>query len=394
MMRVGVGSSRLADSAAAAAAATRQAVERAALRGPAQLALVFASIHHGPSYTAILRAVRETAATQNVVGCSARGVLTSDGEIEDDFAVAVMVVGGDGFNVCRFFVPNLRGRAREVGHEIGRQVRPFLGPENLLVLLPDTYNFHAPPVFSALLDELGPVNIVGGGASEDGTLGETFQMCGDTVSHNAATGFLLSGRLRSTIGLTHACRPAGPIHTVTKTQRNVVIELDGRRAFDVFADCVPGPLRDDLRRAAATVFIGVPMRPGGDSLRRGEYLVRNIVGIDPEVGFLAVAVEVHEGQRLGFVVREPVGAREDLKLMLAEQAEAWRGRRPALGLYFNCVARGSGLYGMADVDFAYLKQAFGDMPFIGFFTGAEIAPIEGMPLLHQYTGVLALVGPE
>ena len=394
MLRAGVGASCLADSKAAAVAATRQAVERAGLDGPAQLAVVFATIEHGPQYAAIMRAVRETAAGANVVGCSARGVLTSDGEIEHGRAIAVLVLQTDHLNVSRFFVPNIRGRALAAGHEVGRQLRPFLGPENLVVLLPDTYNFHAPPVFAGLLEELGPVNIVGGGASEDGSLGETFQMCGDTISHDSVTGFLLSGNFRTTIGLTHACRPTGRPHTVTKADRNVILELDGRRAFDVLAESVPRSLLEQLRRAVATVFVGVPIRPGSERLERGNYLVRNIVGIDPEAGFLAVAVEVTEGQRVGFVLREPLGAREDLKEMVGEQAAAWRDAAPAFGIYFNCVARGSGLYGLADIDSAYLKHAFGDMPLIGFFTGAEIGPVDGVPFLHQYTGVLVVVGEE
>lgn len=395
MLCAGVGASRETDSRLAAVAATRQAMAGAGGRGPVQLALVFATIDHGPHYGTIMRAVRETASAANVVGCSARGVLTGDGEIEHGQAVAVLVLRADRLNISRFFVPNVRGRALAAGREIGQQLRPFLGPENLVVLLPDTYNFHAPPVLAALLDELGPVHVVGGGASEDGSLGETFQMCGDTVSHDAVTGFLLAGRFRATVGLTHACRPIGALHTVTKADRNVIIELDGRRAFDVLAEAVPAALLEQLRRAVSTVLVGVPIRQAGARLERGAYLVRNIVGIDPEAGFLAVAVEVTEGQPIGFVLREAQGARADLKEMVAEQAAAWEGAPPAFGLYFNCVARGAGLYGVPDIDSAYLKQAFGDMPLIGFFTGAEIGPVEGIPFLHQYTGVLVLVGePE
>jgi small ligand-binding sensory domain FIST len=206
------------------------------------------------------------------------------------------------------------------------------------------------------------------------------------------SGLLLSGAFRVTVGNAQACQPIGSVHTVTKAQQNLLLELDGRPAFEVFAEVVRQPLINDLRRAAAFVFVGLPVDPERQQITRGEFVVRNIIGFDPSEGVVAIADEIHQGQKLVLALRSANGSREDLKRTLEAQAQVWEGNTPGFGLYFNCLGRGAGLYGFPDLDTSYIKQYFGEIPLIGFFTGCEIAPIRQHSALHQYSGILVLVG--
>ena len=393
MLHAGVGLSTHKNTQQAGSEAAATALSRSG-SDTADLALVFATTEHGANYGLLLRTVRETARATHVVGCSAGGVLTSDGEIERAPGVAVLTVRADTFSAERFFVPQLRGRGREAGTEVAARVQPHLGVDNLLVVLPDTYNFNPAAFFAGLSESAPDLPVVGGGASEDGTMGETFQLCGDTVSNDAVCGVLLSGHLHHTIGITQSCQPIGPPHTVTKSYQNLLLELDGRPAFEVFAEIVPQPLLEDLRRAAAFVFAGLPVDAERQHLARGEYLVRNIVGFDPRQGVVAIGEEVRQGQKLVFTLRDGSGSREDLKSTLEAQTQAWAGQQPGFGLYFNCASRGRGLYGFPDLDTSYMKQYLGDVPIIGFFTGCEIGPIQQQSSLHLYSGVLVLVGEK
>jgi small ligand-binding sensory domain FIST len=103
---------------------------------------------------------------------------------------------------------------------------------------------------------------------------------------------------------------------------------------------------------------------------------------------------VHQGQKLVFTLRDGNGSRDDLKLTLEEQIQAWAGQQPGFGLYFNCASRGRGLYGFPDLDTSYIKQYLGEVPLIGFFTGCEIGPMQQQSSLHLYSGVLVLVGEK
>jgi small ligand-binding sensory domain FIST len=181
--------------------------------------LVFATIEHGPLYSRLLRTIKETAQATHVVGCSAGGVLTTDGEIERTPGVAVLTVRADTFSASRFFMPQLRGRAQELGKEAAALAHPT--EDNLLVVFPDTYNFNADAFFQGLSEAAPNLPVVGGGASEDGTLGETFQLCGDTVSNDALCGVLFSGQFHH-----DRHRPIVPadqsVYTVTKSHQNLI----------------------------------------------------------------------------------------------------------------------------------------------------------------------------
>jgi small ligand-binding sensory domain FIST len=355
----------------------------------ADSAMVFASTAYGAAYPLIVRSVAEAAGTREVAGCGSIGVIAAGREFESGPSLAVLVVGGNTIAATRLFVPQLRGRGREVAEEIAATVRPHLGATNLLCLFPDTYNLDPEPLLATLARELPGVTVVGGGATEDGSVGETFQFCGDVVSSNAVAGMLLAGDFAINLGAANACAPLGPTHRVTAVRDNIILELDGRRAWDVFAEAA-GPLAGDLARALSFVFIGIPLTPGAERIDRGNFYVRNITGASPEHGAIAVAHRPKLGDMLGFVLRDGERSRTELKATLAAMAGRI-AQPPAFGLYFDCVSRGSGLYGMPDHDSAYIGQYLGQLPVAGFFTGFEIGPMGDRAGLLQYCGVLALI---
>ncbi len=391
MIRAGSACSTAADASRAAEGATRAALAEAGL-SRANCAICFATTAQGAGFPAIMRTVAETAGTREVAGCSASGVITTDDDVEKAVAVAVLVVGGDAIAARRMFVPGLRGRAREAAHELAAAARPIGNRGNLLCVFADSYNAQGDLLLRALQAELPGITIVGGGATEDGSIGETFQFCGDTVSSNSLSAILLSGDFDLNIGATLACSPLGPGHRVTAVEDNVLIKLDGRPAFEVFKEAI-GPLADDLQRAVSFVFLGVPIDPEARSLQRGGYFIRNIVGFNQENGLLAVAHQPRVGDLVGLVLRNGERARDDLKATLGEMKGRIH-RNPAFALYFDCVSRGEALYGIRGHDTAYIQQHLGRIPLIGFRTGFEIGPLGAGTGLLQYSGVLALVSEK
>jgi len=115
------------------------------------------------------------------------------------------------------------------------------------------------------------------------------------------------------------------------------------------------------------------------------------VGVDPENGTLHVAEEIAEGQAVAFTLREPMRAKQVTEEIVSDIARIHQGVTPKAGFYFNCCGRGTSLYGEKNVDVMILRQAFPDLPLIGFFTYAELAPIQNTNLFHNYTGVLTLI---
>ncbi len=392
MIRAGVGFSTALNPRNAAAEATAAALAQAGI-SRAQGALCFATPAYGAAYPMILRTVASEAHTREVAGCSSMGVIAGETEIESGHALAVLVFGGNEneIHATRFFVPTLRGRAAGVAAEVASAVRAKLDKSNLLILFADTYNFEAEATLEALGAELPGVSIVGGGASEDGSIGETFVFCGDTVSSNAVSGMLLSGDFELTIANSIACGLIGTAHRVTAARDNILIELDGRPAYEVFAEAA-GPLAADLRRALTYVFVAIPVYENAQTIERGEFVVRNIVGASEEHGVIAVGFQPKVGDTIGFVLRDAERSREDLKATLDELSDRLDNKTPpAFGLYFDCVSRGAGLYNIPGHDSAYIRRALGPIPIAGFFTGFEIGTLAEQTSLLQYSGVLALI---
>lgn len=389
MLHVGVGHSTNAVTGRAVEEAAGQAMGKAGLR-QADLALVFFTVDHLNNAEELTSGLSRRLQTDQVVGCSAGGILTGDGEIEGGTALAVMVLSSDSLQAVPFLLHPLRNRELEVGEAIASELRSAPGENTHLILLPDPYNGRPDTMVQKIQDDYGFVPVLGAGCSESAGQGKTFQLCGSQVTHNGVSGLVLTGSLESSIGVTQGCQPVSQPMVITKAEGNYIYEIDHRPAVDVFASAIKGPLLQDLRRALAFVFVGLPSEPASNSVGPGDYVVRNIIGLDSQRGILAVGDQVRQGEAMIFTLREGQRAREDLDQMLHRQAEALGGKTPQFGLYFNCCARGSSLYGYGGIDTAYIRRSLGDFPLIGMFGNFELGPVGRKNQLLAYTGVLAL----
>lgn len=390
MIKAGAGQSSDPSTHAAVEAATREALAQAGIER-ADLALTFFTADHAARQQELVATLNRTAQTEAIVGCSAAGVLTGEGEIEGSGGVAVLVIASDQLMARPFVLSPLRDNEAHLGESIGGFLSKSAEANSLMMLFPDTYNGQAQLLLQSMASKAGFHPVVGAGASEGSGAGATFQLCGDKIASNALAGVYLSGNFRSQIDITQGCQPITPPMTITKAENNLIYEIDHRPAIEVFSEQLKGPLAQDLRRALMFLFVGLPGDPGENSVAPGQYLVRNIIGLDPDKGIVGVADRVHEGQSMIFVFRDGQRARDDLGQMLVRQKEKLAGRKPAFGVYFNCCARGCSLYGMPGIDSAYIHQTLGDFPLIGMFGGYELAPLGRANRLFAYTGVLALI---
>lgn len=144
--------------------------------------------------------------------------------------------------------------------------------------------------------------------------------------------------------------------------------------------------------ASRAIFCGLGLESLRAPVGSEDYIARNILGVDPKTGAVAVAEVVPPGSTVSFLARDAESAREDLTARVRELRAAFTRRPPAFGLYFDCVGRGEGLYGEAGVDARIIREELGEFPLAGFFGNGELAPLLGANLLHNYTGALALFG--
>lgn len=203
----------------------------------------------------------------------------------------------------------------------------------------------------------------------------------DGLGGDGLAGLMLAPEISVATALTQGCSPIGPVHRIDEARDNVVMAIDGRPALSVFIDDIGPGLAGDLQRLGGLIFAGLPVT-GSDT---GDYLVRNLMAIDPGRGWLVLGAEVATGDTIVFCRRDPDSARRDMGRML-RQLGARLSEPPKAGIYVSCVARGANLFGEPGVETALIRDAFGDFPLIGFFANGEIS----RDRLYGHTGVLTL----
>lgn len=390
MIRAGTGYSDIDNSIEAAKAATQAAMKQAGI-GKADWVIVFCTFPHRARYEEILKTVSRYADTGNISGCSAIGVLSNFGEIEAQPGIVVLAVSSSGIKSKPFMIHQLGAGGEKSGEEIGDMLKSSKGTNSILTLLPDPFHIHPELLFKGIKSKLGSIPIVGATASEDPRINDTFGFYGDTVASGAVSGVLLNGDFSYKVDITQGCQLVGPPCVVTGSNKNIISELDGEPAFEVMKKRIPNGILESHEDILRLLFAAFPTEAGQKSITGGDYLVRNLIGVDQRSGYIAVPQNVKEGHIIGFALRNPEMAREDLKQMLSRLVSAQNPERPyRFGLYFNCCARGSSLYGHQGIDTAYISSALGDLPFIGFFGNSEFAPLRNTNHLFTYTGVMVL----
>jgi small ligand-binding sensory domain FIST len=349
----------------------------AALDTPADLVVVFASPHHEAAYRDLGRRVRARFPRAHLLGCSAGGVLAAGREIEGAAAISLTAAALPGVTVAPIRVPFDEVPAAPDG-----------GPP-AWILLADPFTFDT-EAFLRALDEAHPDGTATGGLASGGQQpGENALWLDDDTFPNGLVGVALAGDVTVDTIVAQGCRPIGQPMFVTRADGNVLIELDGQPALVALNVLFQTLSPADQALARSALSVGLVMDPNRQEYRHGDFLIRNVLGVDPRRSALVVGAALEEGQVVQLHVRDAAASSEDLTRLLAR----YRGR-PAGALLFSCLGRGVHLYGRPDHDSTVFQAALGEVPLGGFFCNGEIGPVQGRTFLHGYTSAFGIVRPR
>jgi len=389
-------------SALSEAPSTRLAAQEAAAEVAAQLggvppdaAFVFFSTHHRADPGAVAAAVDETLLPAHIIGCSAGGIIGAGREVEERPAISVTAALLPGVEVRTFAfddadLPDEDAPPRAWESLFG--VSPGAHPS--FILLAEPFSFSADQLLRGL-DYAYPHSPKAGGLASAGErAGQNVLLVDGGLMRRGAVGMALSGALAVDTVVAQGCRAIGNPMKITRASGNFVVELDGRPPLAVLKDLLPRLSERDQRLARSSLFLGVSTDPLLDVPGPGEYLIRNILGVSPDNGALAVGDLVRVGQAVCFHLRDALSSSTDLDALMARYA-AERLVDPALpkaagALLFSCLGRGKNLYGRPDHDTDMFREKVGDVPLGGFFANGEIGSVHGVTHLHGFTSSFAL----
>jgi len=335
-----------------------------------------------------------------LIGCTAAGVIGGGHEVEERPAVSLTLA----------VMPNVTVRPFEIHQESlpdadggPKPWRDLMGasPESKpsFLLLSDPFSIDADALVAGL-DFAYPGSVTLGGLASGGAApNDNFLLINDRISSQGAVGVTLSGDVSVEAIVAQGCRPIGEALAITAADGNILIGVNNQTPLQYLQGLYDKLPQRDQELLQNSLFLGVLMDAFNTEPKQGDFLVRNILGLDQSNGLMAVGAMLRPGQKVQFHLRDSNTSREDLQLMLSRSEAAKRGAVPGNpagtgALLFSCVGRGARLYGEPDHDTGVLKSVVGDIPVGGFFCNGEIGPVGGRTHLHGYTSSIGVIGPR
>lgn len=354
------------------------------------LGLVYLSSTYFEMAEGILSLLRTEAQIPLLIGCSANSLIAGDQEIEE----------GAGISLGLYSLPGAELEAVRFTQE---QVEEWSGagywhletgrtPEsmNAWLVFADPFSVDAETWLRQWNEAYEGMPILGGLASGDYAARQTQIYLNEEVLTEGGVALAIAGAVEVASVISQGCTPIGDTWTITKTDRNVILEIGNRPAYQVLYETIENLPPELQEKTRGNLFVGLVMNEYLDEFQRGDFLIRNILGADAESGAVSIGAIPRPGQTLQFQRRDAIASTEDMTVLLRRAQNELAGRQIFGGCLCSCNGRGHRLFGKINHDAHSVQQAFGPIGLAGFFCNGEIGPISGKNFLHGYTASLAL----
>lgn len=366
-------------------AAVRAVAERIrdGLRGPATVAFAFVTPDYLPHLEDFADTIRVDGHALELVGCTARGVTFDHREREE----------GSGFSLLALRAENTDASVHELPNSLvesadgGAFWRERLPAADGWLVLTNPYGFGVDDWLTDWNAAFPGVPTLGGLAS-GGREADSVAVFrnGRVIDGGVAVG--LSGALRIVPAVSQGCRPIGEPLPVTKAEDNIIFSLGSRPAYQALESAFQSLSETERSHAQGNLFAGIAGTEYVEDFRPGDFVIRNIIGADPDSGAVVIAGAPRVGQTVQYQLRDRASADADLRRVLGDAVKS--GGRPVASLLFCCTGRGSDFFGVEGHDAGMLEEVVGRHSSAGFFCNGEIGPVAGRNCAHGYTASCAI----
>jgi small ligand-binding sensory domain FIST len=363
---------------------------REQLPGPVSLGLVFMSPDFFPHAAATLEILRVHGRIPLFAGCSGAGLIVRGEEIESASGIVLglyCLPGAElkGFRFTQSQVEEANGAAYwhlETGIEPSRT--------NGWLVFHDPFHMDAESWMRSWNEAYAPIPTFGGAASGVFTEQTTQIYLNGEVFEEGGIAISVGGDVKLAGVVSQGCTPIGEPWTLTRVEQNLIHQIANRPAYSVLAETFQKLPPADQQKARGNLLIGLVVNEYLEDFHRGDFLVRQLIGGDPNSGILAVGALPRAGQTMQFQRRDAAAATEDMSELLARAKKSF-GNSPIYGGCLCCCnGRGKNLFGVPNHDAALIQKQMGPLGMAGFFCNGEIGPVGEKSFLHGFTAALAL----
>jgi small ligand-binding sensory domain FIST len=363
---------------------------RADLKGKPSLGLVFMTPRFFAQSKQALEIIRVHAQVPLLAGCSSQALITGSEEIEE----------GGGISLALFHLP---GAQLAAFHFTQENVDECSGPAywhhetdieagqtNGWLAFGDPFNLDCDSWLRLWNEAYAPLPVLGGLASGEFSARSTQVYLNGDVYEEGVVVISIGGDVALEAVISQGCTPIGDTWTITKADQNFIYEIGNRPAYTVLSETFSMLPPEEQKKTQGNLFVGLVINEYLDEFRQGDFLIRNLIGADPNSGVVAVGAFPRTGQTMQFQRRDAAAANEDMLAMLNHAHEHLKERQIFGGCLCSCNGRGSQLFGYPNHDAGMIQRRLGPLPLAGFFCNGEIGPVGDKNFLHGYTASLAL----
>jgi small ligand-binding sensory domain FIST len=343
------------------------------------LALVFVTPVHAGALDEVVSTIRATLAPRALLGCAAVSVLGGEREVERGPGIALWA--GRTGPVTPF---HLTVAQSPDGMTFTGWPEEIPAGASALLLIPDPYTFPADDLLRRMEEDRPGLPVVGGMASAARAPGDNRLVIDGQVVRAGAVGAFLGPDVEVTTVVSQGSRPVGSPFVVTRAEHNIVYELAGKTAVERLQEVAAELTDEDRELLAGLVQIGRVIDESKLDFGQGDFLVRSVVGADPNSGALRVGDIMEVGSTAQFQVRDPSSADEELRRLVS-------GRSAQSALVFTCNGRGTNLFPEPHHDASVVSEGLGGPPLAGMFCAGELGPIGGHNFMHGFTASVVLL---
>lgn len=362
---------------------------RSRLGGAApDVSFLFVTQDHATRLEELGDLVCEATGTRHLLGCTGETIIGGSEEVEEGPAVSLWSAVLPGAQLEPFHVEFERTPDGLISTGIPSPT-DGAAPASAIFLFGDPFSCAAQTVIERMADEYPGVPLLGGMASSGHEPGENVLYLDRQRFQNGGVGIVVRGGPRIHTLVSQGCRPIGTHLVVTKSQRNIIIEIGGKPALERLQEIFSELPESDQELVQRGLHVGIAMDEYREKFERGDFLISNVMGIDHRVGAIGIGNLIRTGQTIQFHVRDHETADEDLRLMLTRHRDEHAAARQA-ALLFSCNGRGSKLFPEPHHDATAIQTQLGPLPLAGLFAMGELGPVGGKNYIHGFTASVAL----
>ncbi|MEC7641446.1 MAG: FIST N-terminal domain-containing protein [Nitrospinota bacterium] len=319
-------------------------------------------------------------------GCSGGGIIGNGVEVEQQAAFSITCAKMPGVKIQPIYSETKELPDQDTSPSVWRQwLNVNIEDQPHFIFLADPFSFRGEEFLSGVDFAYPNSKKVGGLASGAQSMGGNALYLGNKIYNKGLIGIALSGDIEIDTIVAQGCRPIGEPMKITDCQDTLLKELDGKPTLEVLQELNEVLPDSDKKLLQTSLFLGIEMDPMKDDPQQGDFLIRNLMGVDRESGALAIGALLRTGQLVQFHLRDKKMSAEDLDVMLTRYRSQGKAENASGALLFSCLGRGKYLYGEENHDTNMFRNKLGQIPLGGFFCNGEIGPVGNTTFLHGYT---------